>query len=153
MLRTKGLLLALCLTSGLMAQAQTVSQLEITSEPDALPLDVTTQVGVVADGIAQVGDLASGLEGAILLDLQGAPALAVSSEAATAPFDLILISPNGNIAAIVRRAAPGSQNPIAFSGPVAAILQLPAGSADEAGLKPGGSIAHNILGNQSPTEE
>ena len=150
MLRITGLFLAFCLTCGSVALAQSVSTLEITSEPDAAPLEVTVEVGSVVDALAQ---LSADPAGAILLDFREETALGVSSEAATAVSDLVLIAPNGTIMAIVRRAAPGSQNPIGFSGPVAAILQINAGGAEEAGLKPGGSVAHNILGNQGSGEE
>jgi len=151
MLRTFGLFIAICLIFGGGAKAQDVATLVVTSNENESTLDVSTEEPVVTQGVVQLSTESVG--SGILFDLRQEAAIAVSSEAAPVASDLILISPSGTIMAIVRNAAPGSQNPIIFSGQTAAVLQLSAGSAAASGFHPGGSISSDILGKQASEVE
>lgn len=147
MLRILGLFIALSLVPMLIAEAQDVSTLEVTSDGVSSIIEVVSEQAVVVEGVVQLGSEMSG--SGVLLDLRQATAIAVSSEAAATARDMILIAQSGAIAAIVRNAAPGSQNPIVFSGPMVAILQLPAGTSGASGFQPGAVVSHNILDEQA----
>jgi uncharacterized membrane protein (UPF0127 family) len=151
MLRTLGLFIISSLVPMLIADAQDVSTLEVTADGVSSTMDVVSELPVIVEGVVQLGSEISG--SGVLLDLGEASAIAVSSEAAATARDVILISPSGVIAAIARNAAPGSQNPIVFSGPMAAILQLPAGTSAASGFQPGAVISHEVLDQRASNLE
>jgi len=147
------LLSALFLACLSIANAQTVSSLQINSGETPQNIDVLTVSGDIVDGIVQVDSTVAEDGQVALVDLGDEVAIAVSSETATTDHDLVLVSASGTVLTIVRRAAAGSRNVIAFSSPVAAIVQLPGGAARTSGIEPGGSVAHAIFGNLSDETE
>jgi uncharacterized protein len=58
------------------------------------------------------------------------------------PLDMVFISETGRVHHIVRNTEPHSTEIISSNGPVAAVLELPAGAADRYGLKVGDQVQH-----------
>lgn len=58
------------------------------------------------------------------------------------PLDMVFIKSDGRVHRIHRNAKPHSTELIASGGPVAAVLELPAGAADRYGLKAGDRVRH-----------
>lgn len=60
-------------------------------------------------------------------------------------LDMIFIAPDGRIINIARATTPESLAVIESSGPVMAVLEVPAGTAARLGIKPGDRVEHRIF--------
>ncbi|MCH7550748.1 MAG: DUF192 domain-containing protein [Proteobacteria bacterium] len=60
-------------------------------------------------------------------------------------LDMIFIAADGRIANIARATTPESLAVIESSGPVRAVLEVPAGTAARLGIKPGDKVEHGIF--------
>lgn len=63
------------------------------------------------------------------------------------PLDMLFISSDGTIEMIARNAVPGSLRTISAGIPVAAVLELNGGQADELGIEPMDIVIHPMFGN------
>ena len=63
------------------------------------------------------------------------------------PLDMLFISADGRVVNIVRRTVPHSLWSIPSAGPVRAVLEVNAGTADRLGIAPGAQVRHRIFGN------
>ncbi|MBA4174309.1 MAG: hypothetical protein C0511_17065 [Hyphomicrobium sp.] len=64
-------------------------------------------------------------------------------------LDMVFIRADGVIHRIEARTEPLSERIIASDGPVSAVLELAAGTADRLGLKPGHRVRHPLLGKKA----
>jgi uncharacterized membrane protein (UPF0127 family) len=62
-------------------------------------------------------------------------------------LDMVFIKSNGIVFSVARSAVPYSEEFIRSGGPVQAVLELNAGTADRIGLKPGDIVRHAMFGN------
>lgn len=62
------------------------------------------------------------------------------------PLDMVFIGRDGRIVSIAADAEPLSEATVASAGPAKAVVELNAGAAARAGLKPGDRVAHPALG-------
>ena len=60
-------------------------------------------------------------------------------------LDMVFISADGKVTNIVKATKPMSLDTIPSKGPVAAVLEVVAGTADRIGLKPGDKIDHPLF--------
>jgi len=63
------------------------------------------------------------------------------------PLDMLFISSDGTIEMIARNTVPGSLRTISAGIPVAAVLELNGGKADELGIEPMDVVIHPLFGN------
>lgn len=63
------------------------------------------------------------------------------------PLDMLFISSDGTIEMVARNAVPGSLRTISAGIPVAAVLELNGGKADELGIEPMDTVIHPMFGN------
>ncbi len=66
------------------------------------------------------------------------------------PLDMVFIRADGVVHRIESRAEPLSDRVISSQGPVAAVLELPAGAAERLGLKPGDRVRHATFDAKTP---
>jgi uncharacterized membrane protein (UPF0127 family) len=62
------------------------------------------------------------------------------------PLDMVFIAQGGTVHRIARNTEPFSEKIIASGGPVVAVLEVKAGTADRIGLKPGDTVVGARLG-------
>ena len=65
------------------------------------------------------------------------------------PLDMIFLSAAGEILRIERWTTPLSERPIHSGAPAAAVLEVPGGTADRLGLRPGDRVVHGIFAPRS----
>ena len=63
------------------------------------------------------------------------------------PLDILFISADGRVVNIARGTTPFSLKTIGSDGPVRAVLELNAGTADRLGVAPGARVHHPFFGN------
>jgi len=68
------------------------------------------------------------------------------------PLDLVFIGADGIVVNIAENAIPLSLEPIPSNGPVGAVLELPAGTADRIGLSPGDRVVHEAYTAERPSQ-
>jgi uncharacterized membrane protein (UPF0127 family) len=64
-------------------------------------------------------------------------------------LDMIFIAPDGRVAKVAEATEPLSDTTISSGGPVAAVLEVVAGTAERIGLKPGDRVHHPMFSNRS----
>lgn len=62
------------------------------------------------------------------------------------PLDMLFIARDGRIVRVAERTVPGSLESISAGRPVAAVLELNAGTAARLGIKPGDRVVHEAFG-------
>lgn len=67
------------------------------------------------------------------------------------PLDMLFVSSDGTIEMIARNTVPGSLRTISAGIPVAAVLEINGGKADELGIEPMDTIIHPMFGNAPAT--
>ena len=60
-------------------------------------------------------------------------------------LDMIFIAPDGRVAKVAEATEPLSETTISSDGPVAAVLEVVAGTAERIGLKPGDRVHHPMF--------
>ncbi len=65
------------------------------------------------------------------------------------PLDMLFVDAQGTIVNIHQRAVPQSDDVIAASAPVRAVIELNGGTAARLGIKPGDRVLYPIFGNAS----
>ncbi len=63
------------------------------------------------------------------------------------PLDILFVKPDGTITKIARNAQPGSLASINAGTPVAVVLEIPGGRAQELDVQPGSVVRHLVFGN------
>jgi uncharacterized membrane protein (UPF0127 family) len=67
-----------------------------------------------------------------------------------ASLDMVFITADGRVHRIEERAEPLSERIISSKGPVLAVLELAAGSAQKLGLRPGDHVVHPMFSGRKP---
>ncbi len=62
-------------------------------------------------------------------------------------LDMIFIAPDGRVVKVAERTEPLSETTISSGAPVAAVLEVVAGTAERIGLEPGDRVRHSMFGN------
>ncbi len=66
------------------------------------------------------------------------------------PLDMVFIRADGTVHRVEKRTEPMSERVISSDGPVAAVLEIAAGTADKLGIKPGDKVRHPYFAATSP---
>jgi len=140
-------LASMCLvTMPLSAVAQDSLSIVSSDAEHAFTVEVVASEEAIAQGMMGRESLAD--DAGMLFDFGGVQTVEMWMKDTPLPLDMLFLDAGGQLVAIARNAAPGSERRISPGVPVRAVLELNGGAAERIDIAPGDTVAHSLFASE-----